>query len=75
MFVGEYNHDGVHRVWLIVWTNLGVGVNGIPVGGLGDDDMNFDASAVIHYTLAVPEPGIPVLILVAICGIAARRQR
>lgn len=68
---------------LLVWTDQGVGADGLPSSDSADSGDNFDVSAVIEYTLAsrgdipVPEPSAVSVFLAAIgmFGLARRRKR
>lgn len=60
---------------LLLWTDLGTGADGIPGGLPNDDGRNFDVSAVIDYTLAVPEPASLTLVTLAGLGLLVRRRK
>lgn len=59
---------------LMFWTDLGVGADGLPSGFPGDDGRNFDVSAVIDYTLAVPEPSTAALMLLPMALLGWHRK-
>ncbi|MCC6492273.1 MAG: hypothetical protein IT424_04560 [Pirellulales bacterium] len=63
-----------NTIRLLVWTDLGTGADGLPTGFPGDDGRNFDVSAVIDYTLAVPECSSLLLAALAGCGCLRRRR-
>jgi hypothetical protein len=56
-------------ITLLVWTDLGVGPDGTFEG------FNGDVSAVIHYRLAVPEPGVVMLGGIALACLGTARRR
>jgi hypothetical protein len=64
-----------NAIRLLVYTDTGVGADGLPAGFPGDSGLNGDISAVIDYTLAVPEASSGLLALVAGFGLAVRRRR
>lgn len=59
---------------LLLWTDLGLGADGIPAGLPGDAGLNGDVSGAINYELAVPEPTTGVIALLGLAGLAARRR-
>lgn len=65
--------DNVVR--LLLWTDLGTGADGLPLGFPGDDGRNYDVSGVIEYTLAVPEGSSALMMLAAMAGLVAVRRR
>jgi hypothetical protein len=60
---------------LLLYTDSGAGADGLPGGFPGDSGINGDISAVIDYTLAVPEPHSLVMLLTAGIGLFVRRQQ
>jgi hypothetical protein len=62
-------------VRLLIWTDLGTGADGLPAGFPNDNGQNWDLSAVIDYTLAVPEATSGALAAIAACGLALTRRR
>jgi hypothetical protein len=59
-------------ITILFWTDLGVGADGLPSFDPGDSGDNYDVSAVIHYTFAVPEPAAMLLGLTCLAGTLAR---
>ncbi|TWT75577.1 hypothetical protein Pla123a_30870 [Posidoniimonas polymericola] len=60
---------------LLLWTDLGIGADGIPSGFPNDSGLNGDVSAAISYQLAVPEPVSASLVLAAsVLGAFVRRR-
>jgi hypothetical protein len=64
-----------NTIRLLVWTDKGVGADGLPSGFPGDDGKNYDVSGVINYTLAVPEPASASGAALAGALLLARRRR
>ena len=60
---------------LIIYTDTGTGADGIPFGLPGDAGLNGDVSAIIEYTLAVPEPSGCMLFALAAAGASSLRRR
>jgi hypothetical protein len=61
-------------VRLIIFTDSGAGADGLPAGFPGDSGINGDITAVIDYTLAVPEPHSLFLLTMAGFGLLVRRR-
>jgi hypothetical protein len=59
---------------LLLYTDSGVGADGIPRGLPGDSGLNGDVSAVISYTV-VPEPTSIVSLAIAAVATAGLRRR
>ena len=64
-----------NTIRLLVWVDKGTGPDQLPAGFPGDDGLNYDVSAVINYTLAVPEPSSIGLAVLGGCWLMARRRR
>lgn len=64
-----------NTIRLLIYSDTGAGVDGIPAGFPGDTGINGDLSAIIDYTLAVPEPTSLLLMSSLSLGLFARRQR
>jgi hypothetical protein len=60
---------------LIIYTDAGAGADGLPANFPGDSGLNGDISAIIDYTLAVPEPMSLSLVAMAAIGLVARPRR
>lgn len=60
---------------LLVWVDKGTGADQLPSGFPGDDGKNYDVSAVIEYTLAVPEASSFALALIGGCALLMRKCR
>ena len=60
---------------LIIYADTGAGADGLPAGFPGDSGLNGDISAIIDYTLAVPEPMSLSLVVMAAIGLVARPRR
>jgi hypothetical protein len=65
--------DNVVR--LLVWVDKGTGADQLPTGFPGDDGKNYDVSAVIEYTLAVPEASSCMLALIGGGALLLKRRR
>lgn len=64
-----------NTIRLMLWTDVGTGADGLPVGFPGDDGRNYDVTAVISYTLApVPECSSLALAALAAAGLWLRRR-
>jgi len=61
-------------ITMLFWTDSGVGADGLPSFDPNDSGDNYDVSAVIQYTLAVPEPASFALALVGVCLIGVCRR-
>jgi hypothetical protein len=64
-----------NSIRLVIYSDTGAGADGLPAGFPGDSGLNGDISAVIDYTLAVPEASSGLLALMAGFGLAVRRPR
>ena len=62
-------------VRLLVWVDKGTGTDQLPNGFPGDDGKNYDVSAVIEYTLAVPEASSCMLALIGGGALFMKRRR
>lgn len=60
---------------LMLYTDAGTGADGLPAGFPGDTGLNGDISAVIDYTLAVPEPSALSMCTIASIGLLVLRRR
>lgn len=60
---------------LLIYSDTGTGADGLPAGFPGDSGLNGDISAVIDYTLAVPEPASACLLIVGVAWGASRGRR
>lgn len=63
-----------NTIRLLLWTDAGTGADGLPGGFPGDSGINGDVSAVIEYTLAVPECASLLLAAIAGGGLIRRRK-
>lgn len=64
-----------NTIRLLVWVDKGTGADGLPAGFPGDDGRNYDVSAVINYTLAVPEASSFALATIAGGSLLIRRRK
>jgi hypothetical protein len=64
-----------NTIRLLVWVDKGTGADQLPAGFPGDDGKNYDVSAVIDYTLAVPEASSCMLALIGGGALLLRRRR
>jgi hypothetical protein len=64
-----------NTIRLLIYSDTGAGADGLPAGIPGDSGLNGDISAVIDYTLAVPEPASACLLMLgaALGGSRGRR--
>lgn len=64
-----------NTIRLLIYSDTGAGADGIPAGFPGDSGINGDTSAVIDYTLAVPEPESAYLLMMGMAlGVTKRRR-
>lgn len=63
-----------NTIRLMIYTDTGAGADGLPANFPGDSGINGDITAVIDYTLAVPEPHTLVLIATVGVGLLVRRR-
>jgi hypothetical protein len=59
---------------LIIYSDSGAGADGLPAGFPGDTGLNGDITAIIDYTLAVPEPASLGLLGLTCLGLVVRRR-
>jgi hypothetical protein len=64
-----------NTIRLLVWVDKGTGADQLPLGFPGDDGKNYDVSAVIEYTLAVPEASTFALAIIGGCTLLIRKRR
>lgn len=64
-----------NTIRLVIYTDSGQGADGLPAGFPGDSGINGDMTAVINYTLAVPEPGGVAALFATLGACVARRRR
>lgn len=64
-----------NTIRLLVWVDKGTGADQLPAGFPGDDGKNYDVSAVIEYTLAVPEASSFMLALIGGGALLLKRRR
>ena len=64
-----------NAIRLLIYTDTGTGADGLPAGFPGDSGLNGDISAVIDYTLAVPEPASAYLLMLGVALGASRGRR
>jgi hypothetical protein len=77
--LANQNNGGVptfpgSSIRLVIFTDTGTGADGLPAGFPGDSGLNGDISAVIDYTLAVPEPLALVWFTTAGVALLVRRR-
>jgi hypothetical protein len=63
-----------NTIRLLIYTDTGAGADGLPAGFPGDSGINGDISAVINYTLTVPEPTALTLMTIAGFGVLILRR-